>query len=110
MKKIKSVAIVALGNSGFEYIRSRMRSEKFDEVWAINSMSSIIYHDKCFMLDPPSRFLDTPNAGKQTDIMAERLQVKLNVPIFSCTLDKRCPDVIEYPLQDVLKKSWLYLS
>ena len=111
MKKIKSVAIVALGNSGFEYIRSRVRSEKFDEVWAINSMSSIIYHDKCFMLDPPSRFLDTPNAGKQTDIMAERLQVKLNVPIFSCTLDKRCPDVVEYPLQDVLKKvGYAYLN
>ena len=111
MKKNKSVAIVGLGNSGFEYIRGRVRSEKFDEVWAINSMSAIIYHDKCFMMDPASRFLDTPNAGKQTNVMAERLKVKLNVPIFSCTLDERCPDVVEYPLQNVLKKTgYSYLN
>ena len=44
----------------------KIRSEKFDETWAINSVSSVIYHDKMFMMDPPSRFLDTPNAGKQT--------------------------------------------
>ena len=63
-KKTKSVAIVGLGNSSSEYLMSRIRSEKFDEVWAINSMSAVIYHDKCFMMDPPSRFLDSPNAGK----------------------------------------------
>ena len=34
----------------------------------------VIYHDKVFMLDPASRFLDTPNAGKQTDIMSQRLK------------------------------------
>jgi len=110
-KKIESVAIVGLGNSSSEYLMSRIRSEKFDEVWAINSMSAVIYHDKCFMMDPPSRFLDSPNAGKQTDIMADRLKVKLGVPIFSCTLDKRCPDVVEYPLQEVLQKTkYAYLN
>ena len=109
--KNKSVAIVALGNSFSEYILARIRSEKFDEVWAINSMSGVIYHDKCFMMDPPSRFLDTPNAGKQTNIMADRLKTKINVPIFSCGLDKRCPDVVEYPLQNVLQKTkYAYLN
>ena len=78
----KSVAIVALGNSFSEYILAKIRSEKFDEVWAINSMSGVIYHDKCFMMDPPSRFLDTPNAGKQTNIMQERLREKKDIPIF----------------------------
>jgi hypothetical protein len=111
MSEIKSVAIVGLGNSFSEFILSRMRSEKFDEVWAINSMSGIIYHDKCFMMDPASRFLDTPNAGKQTNIMAERLKVKLNIPILSCTLDKRCPDVVEFPLQQVIQKTgYAYLN
>jgi len=111
MSKTKSVAIVGLGNSGFEYMRSRVRSENFDEVWAINSMSAVIYHDICFMMDPPSRFLDTPNAGNQTNVMAERLRRKLNVPILSCTLDKRCPDVVEYPLQKVLQKAkYSYLN
>ena len=111
MKKEKSVAIVGLGNSFSEFILARTRSEKFDEIWAINSMSAVIYHDKCFMMDPPSRFLDTPNAGQQTNIMAERLKSKLNIPIFSCTLDKRCPDVVEFPLKEVLQKTkYAYLN
>lgn len=110
MKK-KNIAIVALGNSCAEYMMAKIRSEKFDETWAINSMSSVIYHDKVFMMDPPSRFLDTPNAGKQTDIMSERLKTKLNIPIFSCTTDDRCPDVVEYPLQEVLQKTgYAYLN
>jgi len=111
MKKLNSVAIVGLGNSFSEYILAKIRSEKFDEVWAINSMSGVIYHDKCFMMDPPSRFLDTPNAGKQTNIMADRLKQKINIPIFSCTLDKRCPDVVEFPLQEVIQKTgYAYLN
>ena len=111
MKKLNSIDIVGLGNSFSEYILAKIRSEKFDEVWAINSMSGVIYHDKCFMMDPPSRFLDTPNAGKQTNIMAERLKQKINVPIFSCTLDKRCPDVVEFPLKEVLQKTgYAYLN
>ena len=111
MKSKKSIAIVGLGNSFSEYILAKIRSEKLDEVWAINSMSGVIYHDKCFMMDPPSRFLDTPNAGKQTNIMADRLRKKINIPIFSCTLDKRCPDVVEFPLQEVLQKTgYAYLN
>ena len=82
--KNKSIAIIALGNSFSEYISARIRSENFDEVWTINSMSGVIYHDKCFMMDPPSRFLDTPNAGKQTNIMQETLRTKKDIPIFSC--------------------------
>ena len=110
MKK-KNIAIVALGNTCAEYMMAKIRSEKFDETWAINSMSSVIYHDKVFMMDPPSRFLDTPNAGKQTDIMSERLKKKLDIPIFSCTTDKRCPDVVEYPLEEVLQKTgFAYLN
>ena len=110
MKK-KSIAIVGLGNSFSEYILAKIRSEKFDEVWAINSMSGVIYHDKCFMMDPPSRFLDTPNAGKQTNIMSDRLKQKINIPIFSCTLDKRCPDVVEFPLQEVIQTTgYSYLN
>jgi hypothetical protein len=111
MSKIKSVAIVGLGNSFSEFILAKMRSEKFGEIWAINSMSGIIYHDKCFMMDPASRFLDTPNAGKQTNIMAERLTAKLDIPIFSCVLDERCPDVVEFPLQEVVQKTgYAYLN
>ena len=109
--KDKSVAIVGLGNSFSEYILAKIRSEHFDEVWAINSMSGVIYHDKCFMMDPPSRFLDQKFAGKQTNIMKQRLEKKLNIPIISCVLDDRCPDVVEFPLQEVLEKTkYAYLN
>ena len=90
---------------------AKIRSESFNEVWAINSIASAIFHDKVFMMDPPSRFLDGKFAGKQTNSMKERLLTKLEVPIFSCTLDDRCPDVVEYPLQDVLQKTkYAYLN
>ena len=109
--KDKSVAIVGLGNSFSEYILAKIRSEHFDEVWAINAMAGVIYHDKVFMMDPPSRFLDQKFAGKQTNIMKQRLEAKLNIPIFSCILDERCPDVVEYPLQEVLQKTkYAYLN
>ena len=34
----------------------------FDEVWAINAVASVIYHDRVFMMDPASRFLDSDDA------------------------------------------------
>ena len=111
MTKSKSVAIVGLGNSNSEYLTAKIRSEQFDEVWAINAMSAVIYCDKVFMMDPPSRFLDEVYAGKQTDVMKKRLETKLDVPIFSCTLDERCPDVVAFPLEEVLKKTgFAYLN
>ena len=43
--------------------------------------------------------------------MKDRLLKKLNIPIYSCVLDKRCPDVVEYPLQKVLEKTkYAYLN
>ena len=36
--KNKSVAIVGLGNSFSEYVLAKIRSEHFDEVWAINAI------------------------------------------------------------------------
>ena len=44
MKKEKSVAIVGLGNSFSEFILARTRSEKFDEIWTINSMTTNQHH------------------------------------------------------------------
>ena len=109
--KNKTIAIVGLGNTFSDYILAKTRSEAFDEVWAINAMSSVIFHDRVFMLDPASRFLDGEMAGKQTNSMKNRLLKKLDVPIYSCCLDKRCPDVIEYPLQEVLEKTkYAYLN
>ena len=62
----KTIAIVGMGKSWFDYNLAKSHGSHFDEVWAINSVASVIYHDRVFMLDPASRFLDTDDAGGQT--------------------------------------------
>ena len=59
----KTVAIVGMGKSWFDYNLAKSHGSHFDEVWAINAVASVIYHDRVFMMDPASRFLDTDDAG-----------------------------------------------
>ena len=99
----KRVAIVALGGSYSEYILSRINSEKYDEVWGINSIGAILHVDRTFMMDPASRFLDDIKAGKQTGVAQEFLLETPNKgPIYSCCLDDRVPEIVPYPLEEVL--------
>jgi len=109
----KRVAIVAMGNSHAEFTKSSASngdSSIFaDEVWAVNSMGGVIYHDRVFMLDPPSRFLDTEDAGSMTPGMRKWLPTHSG-PIYTCVLDDRVPGAVLYPLQEVcstLKTSYL---
>jgi len=98
-----NVAIVALGGSFSEYVLSRINSQKFDEVWGINSIGAIFHVDKTFMMDPASRFLDDIKAGKQTGIAQEFLLETPNKgPIYSCCLDERVPEIELYPLKEVV--------
>ena len=98
----KTIAIVGLGNSWFDYNLAKSHGTHFDEVWAINSVASVIFHDRVFMMDPASRFYDTENAGKQTSGMLDVLK-NGNKPIYTCQLDKRCKNLVEYPINDILK-------
>ena len=99
----KNVAIVGMGKSWFDYCMAKSHGAQFDEVWAINAVSDVIYHDRVFMMDPPSRFLDTDDAGGQTNSMAKVLQEHQG-PIYTCELDERCPGLVEYPINEVLKE------
>ena len=63
------VAVVGLGSTQGTFTSSVANGKSFDEVWAINSMMVPIKHDRVFMMDPASRFLDTENAGAQTDAL-----------------------------------------
>ena len=54
------------------------------------------------MLDPVSRFLDTEDAGNQTEVMRKMLP-KFEKPIYTCELDDRVPALVEYPLEEVIK-------
>lgn len=99
----KTVAIVGLGGTYADYVLARINSQKFDEVWGINSIGAIVRVDRTFMMDPASRFLDDVKAGKQTGVAQEFLLETSNKgPIYSCELDERVPEIVEYPLQEVI--------
>ena len=80
--KGKTVAIVGLGKSWFDYCLAKAHASHFDEVWTINAVASVIYHDRVFMMDPASRFLDTDDAGGQTGSMQKVLLIFLIKVIF----------------------------
>ena len=107
MEKIESlkgqnVAIIGLGASQIDYVIGVENSKTWDEVWGINSALSVFDVDRVFMMDPVSRFLDTNDAGNQTDVM-RRVLPTFNKPIYTCELDERVPALVEYPLEEVIE-------
>ena len=99
----KKVAIIGLGASQIDYVIGRENSAVWDEVWCINSSISVFKCDRVFMMDPASRYLDTEDAGNQTDVMRRLLpDFDPAIPIYSCELDERVPSVVEYPINDVI--------
>jgi len=104
--KGSSVAIVGLGGSQGIFTSSVANGKDYDEVWAINSMMAPIKHDRVFMMDPPSRFLDTENAGNQTVALRKCLAIHPG-PIYTCVLDKRVPGCVLYPLEEIVKATGL---
>ena len=56
------------------------------------------------MMDPASRFLDTDDAGGQTDSMSKLLKEHKG-PIYTCQLDDRCPGLVEYPIKQVVEQT-----
>lgn len=101
--KGKSIAIVALGGSFADFVYARMNSHEFDEIWGINCIGGIFHVDRTFMMDPASRFLDDVKAGTQTGIAKEfLLKTPSKGPIYSCCLDERVPEIVEYPLEEVI--------
>jgi hypothetical protein len=59
------------------------------------------------MLDPASRFLDSDDAGGQTKSMAKICKTHKG-PIYTCELDKRCPGLIEYPIDEIVSEFRCY--
>jgi hypothetical protein len=98
-----NIAIVAMGESQLDYHLAISHGNEFDEVWAINAMAGIARQvDRTFMLDPASRFLDTDHAGSQTHLMKKVLKTHPG-PIYTCELDDRCDNLVEFPLLDVVE-------
>ena len=105
--KGKTIAIVGMGSSWHDYNLAKSHGQHFDEVWAINSVASVIFHDRVFMMDPPARFLDSDDAGGQTKSMRKLLTTHKG-PIYSCETDDRCPGVVDYPITEVVEQSHCY--
>ena len=103
----KKIAIVGLGKSWFDFALARSNGEQFDEVWVINAVANVIKHDRVFMLDPASRFLDSDDAGLQTNGMKEVL-LNHEGPIYTCELDDRCPGLVEYPIEQIVEENNSY--
>ncbi len=104
--KDASIALVGLGNSQGYFSMSVSNGKEYDEVWVINSMMAPLKHDRVFMMDPPSRFLDTESAGLQTSVLRRELPSHPG-PVYTCQLDARVPGAVLYPLKDVVKKTGL---
>ena len=97
----KNIAIVAMGASQLDFHLSLIHSKTYDEICGINCMGAITKCDRVFMMDPASRFYDTENAGNQTSGMLDVLE-NGNKPIYTCELDERCDNLVEYPINEVL--------
>ena len=107
IKKLEgaNIAIVAMGESQLDFHLSITHSNNFDEVWAINAMAGIVREvDRTFMLDPASRFFDSDAAGSQTKLMKKILKTHPG-PIYTCELDDRCTNLVEFPLLEVIKET-----
>jgi hypothetical protein len=58
-------------------------------------------------MDPASRFLDSDDAGMQTNGMKEVL-LSHQGPIYTCELDERCPGLVEYPIKQIVEENNSY--
>ena len=99
----KKIALVGLGKSWFDFALARSNGEHFDEIWVINAVANVVKHDRVFMMDPASRFLDSDDAGGQTEGM-KSLLLKHDKPIYTCVDDERCNENLQkYPIFEILK-------
>ena len=69
----KKIALIGLGASQIDFVIGMENSKQWDEIWVINSALSVYACDRVFMMDPASRYLDTQDAGNQTDVMRRLL-------------------------------------
>lgn len=100
------VAIVALGPSYHDYIRmveaSGNRKKLFDEVWAINSLGSVIQSDRVFHMDDV-RIQEIRAEGGNTKIAAMLDWLKVYPgPVYTSRGHPDYPCLVEYPLEAVL--------
>jgi len=80
---------------------------QYHETWCINAAAAAYKCDRLFMLDPPSRFLDSDVTGNQAKAMTRILMDGCwdDCPIITCEEDKRVKNLQLYPLKEVISKT-----
>lgn len=96
----KSVALVALGPSFYDFCRdafgSQGHKQSFDEIWTVNRGAFAFRHDKAFVMDD-LRWIEQHDAD-----YAARLK-RHDKPLVTCYEYSDYPNAIAYPLEDVVK-------
>lgn len=103
-----SVAIVAMGTSHQDFVHGSAflggGRALGDEIWAINAMGGVIQHDRAFLMDPVSHVFSEAIATKSPAMRQyQKWLPKHPGPVYSTETDERCPGVVEYPLEEVLR-------
>lgn len=102
------VAIVAMGESKKDYLNIAAhrggRAEVADEIWAINSMGSIIYHDLLFHMDD-CKVQEARAERKQDGNIAGMLKwLKKHPRFITSKVYPEYPGAIAFPLEKIVQK------
>ncbi|HSH28682.1 MAG TPA: hypothetical protein VK971_02150 [Thiohalobacter sp.] len=104
--KPRSVAIVAMGMSAATYVRRASnegtRGRVADEVWAINSMGSVIQHDLLFHMDDCKVQEARAKRDPQGNVAGLVSWLRDHPRFMTSKAYPDYPGAIEFPLQDVI--------
>jgi len=106
LRKPKSVAIVAMGQSHRDYVLSVAlagnRHAIADEVWAINHMGAAIQCDRIIAMDDFAWVGAEEYSGSKPYVDMLR---KTTTPVYTSVLNPEfCPAGVEYPLENIINK------
>lgn len=105
----ESVAIVAMGSSNADWLAIAANrghpEDVVDEVWAINAMAAVIFHDRAFVMDDVKHIITAQSEEDEPRKVARGILKWLPDhpgPVYTTTPYDEWPALVEYPLADVL--------
>jgi hypothetical protein len=105
-KELKSVAIVAGGQSYKDYLQYAIykggKSQGADDVWTVNLFGDIIKHDLLFHMDDTE--VQKMVQSERPHSMQTLNWLHENVPFFTTTVYPDYPNAMEYTLEAVVNK------
>lgn len=100
----RSLAIVAMGNSHRDYTYHNFDKEidtnVADDIWVINSAAFTFKHDLVVMMDDMQSLAENPKRAPYV----KRIMREIKTPILSSRWYPEIPNIIEFPLADVINK------